>query len=221
MEGLLWSDPICRIGRFQSGRNAGCLFGPDAMAHFLAHNKLELFVRSHQCVQGGVKNMFNSCLLTVFSASNYGDNNNQGAYLIFQADGIPRPVRYYANSFNGEKKIDKKIKYSRIMLWEKYVIEFPKIEWLYFKYYKKKDDTSNRKDCTINRYEWSEGLKDVLCLDIPFLEFQKELGLPCFGVGRTPNGPIDYMSFLSQFYSYADPEFSELLRKLSATSCKK
>ncbi len=39
----------------------------------------------------------------------------------------------------------------------------------------------------------SFGLKEVLNLDIPYLLFSKELGIPTFGVNGKQHGPIDYM----------------------------
>ena len=54
-----------------SPRGAGYLFGGDICAHFNQTNKVELIARAHQLVMEGYKLMFNSQLVTVWSAPNY------------------------------------------------------------------------------------------------------------------------------------------------------
>merc|ERR1712025_1037572 len=148
--------------------------------------------------------MFNSCVLTVFSASNYcGVVGNLGAFIIFQADVFPRPVKYYAN---GEKGQEVKEQTNNIAL-QNYVIgricdRITKKRINLMQYYVEKDDADTKHDGTIARHEWSDGLKLVLKLDIPFLELQTELGIPRLGVGGQKDGRIDYMAFLSQFQPY-------------------
>ena len=50
----------------------------------------------------------------------------------------------------------------------------------------------------VTRAQWAEGLKKILKLDIPFLEFQDILGLPKRDVAGGNTG-IDYMAFLQRF----------------------
>ncbi|KOB64459.1 Protein phosphatase 5 [Operophtera brumata] len=45
---LLWSDPQHMSGRAPSKRGVGCQFGPDVTAAFLAKNKLDYIIRSHE-----------------------------------------------------------------------------------------------------------------------------------------------------------------------------
>ncbi len=52
---------------------------------------------------------------------------------------------------------------------------------------------------TVSRSVWSDGLKFVLHLSIPFLEFQDYLGLPKLGVDGKRKGEIDYQAFLLRF----------------------
>lgn len=52
---------------------------------------------------------------------------------------------------------------------------------------------------TVTRAAWAAGLKSVLGLSIPFLEFQDLLGLPKLGVDGRPKGSIDFMAFLARF----------------------
>ena len=44
----LWSDPQPAKGRAPSKRGIGVSFGPDVTRRFLADNKLDLIVRSHE-----------------------------------------------------------------------------------------------------------------------------------------------------------------------------
>jgi len=52
---------------------------------------------------------------------------------------------------------------------------------------------------TVTRQQWADGLKKVLKLNIPFLEFQDYLGLPKLGVDGKKKGSIDHMAFLLRF----------------------
>jgi len=55
------------------------------------------------------------------------------------------------------------------------------------------------KDGTITRMQWAEGLKKVLRLNIPFLQFQDYFGLPKLGTYGKRYGRVDYMAFLNGF----------------------
>eukprot|EP00891_Asterochloris_glomerata_P004506 jgi/Astpho2/4506/Aster-00103 len=68
---LLWSDPEDIEGWGLSPRGAGYLFGGDICTNFNQTNKVELIARAHQLVMEGYKLMFNSQLVTVWSAPNY------------------------------------------------------------------------------------------------------------------------------------------------------
>ena len=68
---LLWSDPEDIAGWGLSPRGAGYLFGADVVAQFNATNRIELICRAHQLVMEGYKYMFNSTLVTVWSASTF------------------------------------------------------------------------------------------------------------------------------------------------------
>ncbi|KAF2861783.1 Metallo-dependent phosphatase [Piedraia hortae CBS 480.64] len=68
---LLWSDPddIDKWGL--SPRGAGFLFGPSIVRCFNQRNDLGLICRAHQLVMEGFKEMFDSTIVTVWSAPNY------------------------------------------------------------------------------------------------------------------------------------------------------
>jgi len=93
MRCALWSDPQADYGTDANPRGAGVLFGPDVTMKFLTHNHLDMVVRSHECVKDGwdhpYEDEYAGLLGTLFSASNYGQCGNMGAFLKFSLSEPP------------------------------------------------------------------------------------------------------------------------------------
>jgi protein phosphatase len=81
IDAILWSDPSDTVDRYRPSekRGVGYEFGADAVDDFLRHNHIHMIIRGHECVRDGGRYSCDRQVLTVFSASNYGQSGNQGA----------------------------------------------------------------------------------------------------------------------------------------------
>jgi len=204
---VLWSDPGTRAGSRPNPRGAGVEFGPDVTAAFLARNNFCMLVRSHECMDNGWGLAHNNLCATVFSASNYcGVVGNQGAYAVFEGNLRPTFVTYYAQRevFSARtstryrlleqdvvRKLMNRVAMNRLDLIEKYA---ELARWN-----REKNPLVAYSDEVVTRKQWADGLTEVLGLNIPFLLFQEQLGLPDRGVLGDERGPINYMTFLAPF----------------------
>eukprot|EP00606_Chrysophyceae_sp_TOSAG23-5_P000978 GSChrysophyteH2.ASY1.ANO1.780.1 assembled CDS len=113
----LWSDPRPHLGICPNSRGAGVTFGPDVAHRFMEHNDISMIIRSHECCRHGTEFPYDSkhdldnyydeeeaedpLLVTLFSASNYLDGDNEGSYLTINfreaAKENPSRVPKYAN----------------------------------------------------------------------------------------------------------------------------
>ena len=80
IEDIVWSDPSENISTYiDNQRGKGVKFGAALLSKFMKTNGIKLLIRAHQCVDG-YKSHFNNAVLTVFSSSCYGDNQNRGGF---------------------------------------------------------------------------------------------------------------------------------------------
>ena len=77
IDDLVWSDPSEGVETFiENQRGRGVKFGSRLLTKFMKVTGMQLIIRAHQCVDG-FKRHINDQVLTVFSSSCYGDNNNK------------------------------------------------------------------------------------------------------------------------------------------------
>ncbi|KAF4676435.1 hypothetical protein FOL46_002941 [Perkinsus olseni] len=83
-----WADPHGGNGIIRGSRGPVTIrWGRDVTEEFLATNRLQMIVRSHQCMsRRGFGFDHNRRVLTIFSASNYQKNRNKGAVAILRQD---------------------------------------------------------------------------------------------------------------------------------------
>ncbi|KAH0789857.1 Ser/Thr protein phosphatase [Histomonas meleagridis] len=82
---ILWSDPLDKGTGFKvSKRGNGVFFGEDVTNKFLKQNHLHLIIRGHTSVKEGIRFQHHNKVITVFSASNYCDQQNKAAVLILR-----------------------------------------------------------------------------------------------------------------------------------------
>jgi serine/threonine-protein phosphatase with EF-hands len=103
---MLWSDPKENLKDTQPNtyRNIGKFFGNKITKAFLEKYNFTLLVRSHECKQNGFELLHNNNIATIFSASNY-TNQNKGSVLKLSTIEKNFDLLTYFN-MNGQEKSD-------------------------------------------------------------------------------------------------------------------
>jgi protein phosphatase len=199
---LLWNDPRPIVGSAESSRGSGiCYFGEDVTREFLSANDLSLVIRSHELVEDGYAIMHGHQVITVFSASNYCQKNeNFGAVVMFgdantlspsflryhaePVDGLPSQSAFSANALEEEvlQQLSDRIFVARDELEAAY------------------EDIDTECAGRVTLLEWRRVLTTVLGLPLPFLSlkpilFREDYGAILPGDGRL----LDYNAFLKRY----------------------
>ncbi|CAI5755921.1 unnamed protein product [Candida verbasci] len=96
---LLWSDPDQDTNGWSiSPRGAGFLFGENEVKKFQHLNGIDLIARAHQLVMEGYKEMFDSKLVTVWSAPNYCYRCGNVASVLTIDDALNRDYKVFEAS---------------------------------------------------------------------------------------------------------------------------
>lgn len=95
---IVWSDPEEAVDAWSHNpRGAGWLFGARVTKDFMEINNLDLICRAHQLVHEGIKYMFDSKLVTVWSAPNYCYRcGNVASILDFKTSKERNPIIFKA-----------------------------------------------------------------------------------------------------------------------------
>ncbi|KAL3110080.1 hypothetical protein niasHT_015683 [Heterodera trifolii] len=84
---LLWADPVPGIqGVRPNNRGASVQFGEDMVHKICNLLGVDLIIRAHQVVQGGVEFFADRRLITLFSAPHYENMHNTGAIIAIAED---------------------------------------------------------------------------------------------------------------------------------------
>ena len=91
-EEIIWSDPSDETTTFApSPRDAGYLYGIDAVSSFLNQNHLKAIIRGHMTIQEGVKEELNGMVYTIHTASNCEKRYNCSGALEIK-ENLEKPI---------------------------------------------------------------------------------------------------------------------------------
>jgi len=222
---IMWNDPQKENGRSKGMRGASSLFfGPDVTSAFLARNGLELLIRSHQVPEDnrGCEVMHNGRLITVFSASNYcNSQDNEGGLVIFT-----KPLTYtltefrapplehlagllsaaapnnakptFALSQNRPKQLDSPAIHLKNVQGLKHLIT-ENVQQLrgYFR------DVNQNRDGKITLKQWRTGLLQVLQLNLNLESYEVDL------VKCEPDGSVNWKKFIESYEVVVDSRWQK------------
>jgi Ca2+-binding EF-hand superfamily protein len=165
---MLWSDPIqfplqpyaSKMGiqatgeQFNVFRNLGSLFGYDITSKFLAKNGFDFMIRSHEVRSHGFSVDHDKCY-TLFSASKYGRNENNGSILMLDYNA-QMFTRY--EYITDRKKSPESLNEMRNNLKSfKQLLEDDKKDYLL-----KFEKLDKKNTGTISIRQWSKALKEII-----------------------------------------------------------
>eukprot|EP00163_Fabomonas_tropica_P010710 TRINITY_DN2095_c0_g1_i2.p1 TRINITY_DN2095_c0_g1~~TRINITY_DN2095_c0_g1_i2.p1 ORF type:complete len:737 (-),score=186.41 TRINITY_DN2095_c0_g1_i2:193-2403(-) len=174
IEDILWSDPQDEPGRVPNvARGSGVSFGPDVTAAFLAENRLDMLIRSHECKDAGFEINHNGQLMTIFSASNYcGDTWNKGAYVVFKKDMKARVQQFMASSLElippPQQRIEQLTRDTIQKIIDRICEHRLDLLWYYTQL-----DANKTGRLTVE--QWAQGLKNVLKLNLKWPKLVSKL----------------------------------------------
>lgn len=213
MEDMLWSDPMDRqLGREESFRGAGIRFGRDIAEKFMKENHLKMIIRSHECVDNGFQEFWDGKLFTIFSASNYcGEVGNWGAVAEIRSDMKPVFCRYSTlhpeqsqislppdqalTVPDGPTHVKEKVRSRKLedsvvrKLLTRVTIHRPELLKVYEHRVHTMEKGKGHVHGEVPRQVWSQVLKEVLRLDVPFIQFQHEM----LGHSNTTVAPLVWL----------------------------
>lgn len=203
----LWSDPMEEPGIEDNPRGAGVCFGPDISQTFMDNNRLSMVIRSHECVRSGFclhyVNDFetNICppgvplVCTIFSASNYCNGDNFGAYITIlphkfaEAQPVARSRLYYTvhryktSTADVDLAATNKTSLSGLILRKKNALRIA---------FQAIDHDDSR---TVTRAQWADIMVKVTGVKIRWLAMLKSLCKPEALIDKL----VNYTEFLSQY----------------------
>ena len=191
LEGILWSDPRDICGVQKNSRGSGVFWGKDVTSSFLQRNGLELLVRSHEKKQHGFELTHDDCCITIFSASNYCEtNDNMGAFLILSRQqwdkGNFRPEFHSYRAVGHDFDPDRLLRQTKDVIRER--IFGAKHDLLYcFTHI----DVGNKGMLTVE--EWAHAMTSVLNLPLPWAKLAHHFTLV------EDDNLIDYRHFLARY----------------------
>ena len=203
----LWSDPMEEYGVEENPRGAGVCFGPDVAETFMGNNRLSMVIRSHECVRTGFclhyLNDFETTVCppgtplvcTIFSASNYCNGDNFGAYITIlphkfsDSQPVGKSGLYYAvhrfktSSAEIALEVTNKMSLSGLIVRKKNALRmsFQAID---------KGNVGQ-----VSRAEWADVMLRVTGIKIRWLAIMKSLVPADALTART----VDYIDFLAAF----------------------
>ncbi|ETV82092.1 hypothetical protein, variant [Aphanomyces astaci] len=183
---ILWSDPHTANGWKENSRGAGINYGPDHVYKYMVKNRLELIIRSHECVPNGFDWPFGAkgMLVTLFSASNYcGVANNMGCFMRIPQNGKPSFFQYMATTSESD-------------------LVATNLEGLFEVIVTHRDELRRRfqeldpgDTHTVTTSDWDDVMQQQLQIQLNWASIRPLL------TSIEPNQTIDYVNFLDRYHT--------------------